>query len=149
MKSSSWRHVMTFFSPLRNEHYWFKHGETDVPPAMVFLLLGVHFEVCLMKNHIKYMMEDYAVFVCLIAELPFGKQVQRIWCWWYWNDPCRFIYKGLWIHVRLITFYMLICSFFRSRSIFSLDLHLITVGLAYFALLFLGWRRGNTKLWVL
>ena len=26
--------------------------------------------MCLMKNHIKYMMEDYAVFVCLIAELP-------------------------------------------------------------------------------
>jgi len=36
---------------------------------------------------------------------------------------------------------MLICSFFRSCSILSLDLHLITVGLAYFALLFLGRRK--------
>ena len=26
--------------------------------------------MCLMKNHIKYMMEDYAVFVYLIAEPP-------------------------------------------------------------------------------
>ena len=26
--------------------------------------------MCLMKNHIKYMMEDYTVFVYLIAELP-------------------------------------------------------------------------------
>ena len=26
--------------------------------------------MCLMKNHIKYMMEDYAVFLYLIAELP-------------------------------------------------------------------------------
>ena len=25
-----------------NEHYQFKHGETDVPPAVVFLLVGVH-----------------------------------------------------------------------------------------------------------
>ena len=47
-----------------NGHYQFKHGETDVPPAVDFLLVGVHL------NHIKYMMEDYAVFVYLIEELP-------------------------------------------------------------------------------
>ena len=40
------------------------------PSCSGFSFRGSSFEVCLMKNHIKYMMEDYAVFVYLIAEPP-------------------------------------------------------------------------------